>query len=532
MEVGIVDSRQTNTDDAAIRPANIIDKNELFTYKHNRGEVISVDVGRLALCPVFAEMSEEDRVFAARQYSKGSAKLNEVNEIEQETEPETADETEESEANEEENTAGERTKEKQPEMALASGRQEGAVKAEQIENSQNTSSTEPLERQKHVSTITPENDSNSISSQAAEGTTAPAAEGSSGPMQTQRKTTVETKTPFIENTAEINGVKKAEETSTASVASSSNRQELKIPNTPVPEQEMTEQLIEVKWPAAVFEAKEATTALREFGPEEPTHIPDILEESIDSRIGSKPIAQVETQEPETETSRLETIDNEFTLSVEQEDIVQMPESVRLAEWAEDEEVDIFAVSPETAVMPASEASPLEFEPEFSRIETASELPAPIEDIEQVVLELSERIEELEPETSEVIHEILDAIVSKAERSQNVIETPTNHLASEIVLTEEAIEKDLRELFTNLFDKLEMDYTPELLESFTKLALKVDVSEFVSSIESSSEKSIDKGMHEAIKQLLTTISAMKRAILHAYQLGKSIMRLYAQQLAAP
>jgi len=40
---------------------------------------------------------------------------------------------------------------------------------------------------------------------------------------------------------------------------------------------------------------------------------------------------------------------------------------------------------------------------------------------------------------------------------------------------------------------------------------------------------DSGTHEVIKQLLATISSIKKSAQHAYQIGKSALQLYSQEL---
>lgn len=76
--------------------------------------------------------------------------------------------------------------------------------------------------------------------------------------------------------------------------------------------------------------------------------------------------------------------------------------------------------------------------------------------EEVLLELTELIGSIEPETAEIVNEILGKIIDVAAKLEAVDD--------ENIITEAEAQEEVEELFTELFDELIIEYTPELIEA--------------------------------------------------------------------
>jgi hypothetical protein len=185
------------------------------------------------------------------------------------------------------------------------------------------------------------------------------------------------------------------------------------------------------------------------------------------------------------------------------------------------------------IIPAQEAQTLNIS---EYIEDASEaisgFSVPIEEVEQIILQAADNIEAMEVEEATTAHKILDELVQKTAEAQSPLQPGSKIL--EVAMETADAEEELKELFIQLFDHIEISYTPELIESCVKLALQGNMSELMAEIEQRDEEirvAQGSGTHEVIKQLLSTISSVKRSVQHAYQIGKSALRLYSQKLPA-
>lgn len=160
-----------------------------------------------------------------------------------------------------------------------------------------------------------------------------------------------------------------------------------------------------------------------------------------------------------------------------------------------------------------------------------ELSAQVEEIEQTILELAERMQEIEAEEVETAHLLLNNIVLKAEEARTIMQDETENQAER--LEAEEVEEDLKELFVQLFEHIEIEYTPELIDSYVKLVANAGISDLILSVgqEEETNTSHDRGTHEVIKQLLTTINGIKKTTLQAYCIGKSALCLYSKQLVS-
>lgn len=221
-----------------------------------------------------------------------------------------------------------------------------------------------------------------------------------------------------------------------------------------------------------------------------------------------------------------------SVNLAQNEVDQSFEMISSADWEEDSEVDALSEA-----LLADEFLQVDTEHAMSHHlkleapEPLFELSLPVEEVEHNVQELAGRIEALDAEESRAVHDILDKIVVKFEEitaSPNNIEDEEYAQAARDDKAEE-----MKELFIDLFDRVELDYTPELLESLTGLAMRGHMAEFTKAIEADTKNrtAVDRGTHEAINRLLAVVSRIKKAVLHAYSIGRSMLRLYSQQMTA-
>jgi hypothetical protein len=218
--------------------------------------------------------------------------------------------------------------------------------------------------------------------------------------------------------------------------------------------------------------------------------------------------------------------------------IEYEENSRLTDFIEGEEVlidylddaareDIQNVlNPEEALIyQLSDESILPEQIENSGLEQIPKISLPAEEIENSLIQLGEVIEVSEPEITEKVNEILDKI----------IEVPAKlEIDEEKNIAKIEVEEELEELFTQLFDKLGIDYTPELLESLARLTLRLHLVEEIEKRKEGEEINQTpkgSGTHEIIKKLLTGISNLKKAIANSYAIGKSALRLYSFNFAS-
>jgi hypothetical protein len=153
------------------------------------------------------------------------------------------------------------------------------------------------------------------------------------------------------------------------------------------------------------------------------------------------------------------------------------------------------------------------------------LPAPIKQIEQTIRNLAEQNEE-DKKVPEILDEITIKVKEARAETRDLSKDPKN--ATELLTPDKKVEEELKELFIKLFDYTETEYNPELLDSFVKLALEIDISELILETEQENAEEIqsaqDRGTHEILKQLLVAITTLKKKALHTYQVGKSVLYL--------
>ncbi len=151
--------------------------------------------------------------------------------------------------------------------------------------------------------------------------------------------------------------------------------------------------------------------------------------------------------------------------------------------------------------------------------------APIEGIEDTLVQLTKQIETSEPETTKKANEILDKILE--------VSAELNTDEGEGMVSELEIQGELRELFAELLIELEIEHTPELVESLARLTLKLHLADEIEKLKN--EEEINKarqgtGTHELIATPVVGIDNAKNGIAHAYAIGKSALQLYLSQVA--
>lgn len=149
----------------------------------------------------------------------------------------------------------------------------------------------------------------------------------------------------------------------------------------------------------------------------------------------------------------------------------------------------------------------------------------VEEVEDVLAQLAEKVEEIDEQTEEKLNKILDKI----------IEIPAGLVVEgENGLTGTEAQEELEKLFVELFENAGLEYTPELIESLTYLALRWNLIDEIEGLKN--KKEVDEvpqegGTHEIIKQILVSLSNVKRAMTHAYAIGKSALRLCSFSLSS-
>lgn len=177
-------------------------------------------------------------------------------------------------------------------------------------------------------------------------------------------------------------------------------------------------------------------------------------------------------------------------------------------------------------LPLENWSPLvETESDSAPENALYESPAPLEELETTLSQLAEKLDELEPEEAEAVHQILDEIAE--------IPRQLEISADGEVMNEQVIREELEEQFIELFERLGIEYSPELIEALVELVISQRLEE-VKSIELADEEveliPKEEGTHEFITQLLASVAGIRKALLQAYLLGKSALQLYRLQNA--
>lgn len=148
----------------------------------------------------------------------------------------------------------------------------------------------------------------------------------------------------------------------------------------------------------------------------------------------------------------------------------------------------------------------------------------IEEVESCLMQLAERTQAIEPETTEMVNECLNKIIEAPAKLEAY--------SGEIVITEAEIQEELEELFTKLLDVVGIDYSPQTIELLIYLTVKWHLTGEIQKLnndEQTDELPHELGTHEIIKKLLLGMSTIKKATAQAYAIGNSALRLCSPQL---
>ena len=271
-----------------------------------------------------------------------------------------------------------------------------------------------------------------------------------------------------------------------------------------------------------IEARPAPNLSEHVTDEEPgSTIMQALEATLETNPLEANIKMAETEdEPAPETLNYELDTGGITDFIEGEEVL-------LAYFEESDELDGAALDTTSDNLELEEASIFEVGSEsnpFGQKETTLperwlQTSVNIEEVEDVLTQLAEAINTHEAEETQKMNEILDKI----------IEVPVKLEANkDSIITESEAQLELEELFTELLDMTDIDYTPELIESLAQLTLKWHLTD---DIEKLSKKDEVDGLpaisvtHEIINKILIALSTIKKAITHASAIGKSALQLY-------
>lgn len=236
-----------------------------------------------------------------------------------------------------------------------------------------------------------------------------------------------------------------------------------------------------------------------------------LAEGLDNEHQESVIEADETKVPEP------IVEDEFGVDGIEEEVWPLPEEFEVGGMKTHE--DYFSVPESVQIIPSPEYRA----EDTSLINILPELSLPVEAVEQTALLVAERVEELDDESAELVHQIFEEIIEKVDEVQSIVKKAA--VESDTTLKVEAIEEELKELFIQIFDQLEIEYTPELVEGFLVVALRDNLSELIQTDDEEIIVIEKTGTHEIIRRILSGVSNIKKLISRAYLLGKSAIRLY-------
>lgn len=150
-----------------------------------------------------------------------------------------------------------------------------------------------------------------------------------------------------------------------------------------------------------------------------------------------------------------------------------------------------------------------------------ELPAPVRQIEDAMVKLVGIIESDEAGGPGEIDVILEKVIAMSPKLESATGEET-----------EVLEATLEELYVDLFEAAGIDCSPELVTSFVRLTRSQYLEELTKKHKTSDEESQimpdEIGTREFLQKLQHGLIAMKHAVINFYEIGKSIVRLYAYQ----
>lgn len=161
--------------------------------------------------------------------------------------------------------------------------------------------------------------------------------------------------------------------------------------------------------------------------------------------------------------------------------------------------------------------PVLIEQESLAVSTAEQLSVPLAEVEDFLAQLTECIDNNDPETAAVVNKNLDKIMEIAAALE------ANNSDTSIVEAE--AQEEIEELYIEVLEALGMEYRPELIESLVRLTIyRQLVGEEMQEEEEVGEVPQDTGTHEAITQLIVSASNIKKTLEYTCAIGNSALKL--------
>lgn len=155
-----------------------------------------------------------------------------------------------------------------------------------------------------------------------------------------------------------------------------------------------------------------------------------------------------------------------------------------------------------------------------------------EQLEDVVVQLTEKIEALEGAEAEATEELLDEISVRVTelhgRFPDQAGEPETDKNLEPATEQAEIKQEVTELVRDLMKRLEVDYSPETVESVVNLILIGPSGQLIEDTKTGHPRIKDNGTHEIVKQMSLALANLQQKLLGAYHLGQSALRLYTTQ----
>lgn len=497
MGVGTIGSQISEISPAI---ANDVNENEVFTYTHSRGEMLSATVGQLVMCPFFRDMPPEKAAMMARMYNRGVSAIKENTQQAENLPAEELPVSSEDEHIQDDNTI------EPTDVSVAKNRDAESIVLEK--DDVQTQESPPAADFEITDTSVRAADTNSEDKMQAGKPEAPSSGNHTEPSVRSEK-----------DNSSIQIMWEKPEVGADTIAAQSG----------TPEKNKS---IEHQRQSAQQTAETDKSSLPATSPESIRTFPeaDVVKEPAEIQAHEphpQILAEVETAPVEQEGIAGETLHDEAAGDENMFDAGDTAEYILPKQIENEVRPDAIADMSLPAAEPELVAQVYSAETVEAEL-TAYELSGPIEEIEHAIFDMAERIDALKEVERDEVHVVLDEIACT---SREVALGFVDIDDAETVPADAGNEEALEELFIKLFERLELDYTPELIDSFVKLAVRCDITEIMQITDKNDDQETvkEKGTHEAITKLMATLSRIKRAVLYACQIGRSTLTLYRQQL---
>jgi 2-hydroxy-3-keto-5-methylthiopentenyl-1-phosphate phosphatase len=95
---------------------------------------------------------------------------------------------------------------------------------------------------------------------------------------------------------------------------------------------------------------------------------------------------------------------------------------------------------------------------------------------------------------------------------------------------EEAKENIKELFVQLLNKLDIEYTSELVDCLVTLAVKYELKDFIKNDDKDTAVLQAAGTHEIIKHLFAALDSAKDMVAQACRIGRSVLQLCDPSLA--